>query len=107
MKAFTALVLAIALLGAAGDAFAQSSRNARESATTAQLNRQQLADQAQQAQMPASSRSVNTPMMAPTTAGGKVVPPGARCGNDNPSCAQQLENPSVNSASQLRLYQAQ
>jgi len=105
MKAFTSLAIAIALLGTSV-AFAQPGRNAQENATTAQLNREQLAG-AQQAQMPPPSPYATTPMMAPSGATGRTLPPGARCFSDNPSCAQQLNNPAVNSGSQLRLYQAQ
>lgn len=106
MKAITCLVLAIASFGPVS-ALAQPSRNARENAITAQLNREQLAEYAQQAQVPPASTSSSTSMMAPPAATGQAAPPGARCGTDNPGCAQQLGNPAVNSASQLRLYHAQ
>jgi hypothetical protein len=84
---------------------ARSSRNARENRITAELNREQLSSNAQQAEMPPPE---NAPMVAPSAvSGSKVVPQGASCGTDNPSCAQHLNNPAVNSPSQLRLYHAQ
>jgi len=76
MKAFTSLAIAIALLGTSV-AFAQPSRNARENAITAQLNREQLA-LAQQAQMPPPPPYATTPTMAPPAATGRTSPPGAR-----------------------------
>jgi hypothetical protein len=108
MKSFTSVVAVIALL-TTGTFYAQaasSSKNARENQTTAQLNRQQLNMDTQQAATPSQDAAMPAPQ-AGTTINGKYVPPGARCGNDNPSCAQQIGNPAVNSPSQMRLQHAQ
>jgi hypothetical protein len=108
MKSLTS-VLAVIVLLATGTIYAQaagSSKNARENQTTAQLNREQLSGSAQQAAAPSSGAPMATPQTG-TVIKGKVVPPGARCGNDNPSCAQQIGNPAVNSPSQMRLQHAQ
>jgi len=110
MKSFTSVLAVVALL-ATGTFYAQAaSRNTRsENATTAQLNQQQLQSNENVPQA-AAVPSDRAPMPAPqagTTINGKYVPPGARCGSDNPSCAQQIGNPAVNSATQLRLQGAQ
>jgi len=113
MKSFTSVVAVIALL-TAGALYAQAaSRSASENATTAQLNQQQVqlnGNVGQDAAAP-SEAAAPQPMPQAGQAGsyinGKYIPPGARCGNDNPSCAQQIQNPSINSPSQLRLQGAQ
>jgi ABC-type phosphate transport system substrate-binding protein len=109
MKSFTSLVAAIALLTAGSLCAQAAGKNARENATTAQLNRQQLAMDGSVSQAPAPSGGASQPMpqAGGTMINGKYVPPGARCGNDNPSCAQQIQNPSINSPSQMRLQGAQ
>jgi hypothetical protein len=109
MKSFTSVLAVVALL-ATGTLYAQAaSRNARENAITAQLNQQQLQSNENVPQAAAAPSDI-APMPTPqagTTINGKYVPPGARCGTDNPSCAQQIGNPAVNSPSQLRLQGAQ
>jgi hypothetical protein len=108
MKSFTSVVAVIALL-TTGTFYAQaagSGKNASENQTTAQLNREQLNMDTQQAATPSQGAPMATPQTG-TVIKGKVVPPGARCGNDNPSCAQQIGNPAVNSPSQMRLQHAQ
>lgn len=107
MKSFTSVVAVIALL-ATGAIYAQaasSGKNANENQTTMQLNRAQLNMNTQQAATPSQEAPAPMPQ-AGTVIKGKVVPPGARCGNDNPSCAQQIGNPAVNSPSQMRLQGA-
>ena len=69
------------------------------------LNQEQLQN-SQQAAAPAADASQPMPQ-AGTMINGKFVPAGARCGNDSPSCAQQIGNPSVNSVTQMRLQGAQ
>jgi hypothetical protein len=109
MKSFTSVVAVVALL-ATGTLYAQAaSRNARENATTAQLNQQQLLsnDNAPQAAAVPSEAAPQPMPQAGTYINGKYIPPGARCGNDNPSCAQQIQNPAINSPTQMRLQGAQ
>jgi hypothetical protein len=109
MKSFTFAMAVIVLLTAGTLSAQAASKSARENATTAQLNRQQLAldGNVSQAAAPSGDASQPMPQAGGTMINGKYVPAGARCGNDNPSCAQQIQNPSVNSASQLRLQGAQ
>jgi hypothetical protein len=107
MKSLTSVVAVIVLLttgaiDAQSASSSKSSKNARENQITAQLNRSQLSGNPQQAAAPTGDASQPMPRGG-TTIKGKYVPPGARCGNDNPSCAQQIGNPSVNSPSQMRL----
>lgn len=108
MKSFTSVAAVIVLL-ATGTIYAQGAgKNSQENQTTMQLNREQLNMDAQQAATPSGDSSMPMPQAGGgTVIKGKVVPPGARCGNDNPSCAQQIGNPSVNSTSQMRLQGAQ
>lgn len=113
MKSLTSVVAVIVLLttgaiDAQSAGSSKSSKNASENQTTAQLNRDQLSGNPQQAAAPTGNTSRPMPQAGGTTViKGKVIPPGARCGNDNPSCAQQIGNPSVNSPSQMRLQGAQ
>lgn len=110
MKSFVSLVSAVVLLGAltgfaAPASAASSSKNARENQITAQLNRAQLAANPAVAEVPAAAPAAMPAAVAapqPTVVNGKVIPPGARCGIENPSCAQQLNNPAANSVSQFR-----
>jgi hypothetical protein len=110
MKSLISVVAVIGLLttGTIAAQSASSSKSGRENDTTMQLNQEQLQSNAQQAATP--PEDAPTPMPQPqagTVINGKFVPAGARCGNDNPSCAQQIGNPAVNSATQLRLQGAQ
>lgn len=110
MKIFTSLVSAMILLGAsasfiASASAASSSKNARENQITAELNRAQLAANPSVAQAPTETLAAAPAVMAappPTVINGKIIPPGASCGIENPSCAQQLSNPAANSVSQFR-----
>ena len=111
MKSLTSVVAVIILLttgaiDAQSASSSKSSKNARENQTTAQLNRDQLTGNPQQAAAPSAGAPRANPQSG-TVIKGKYVPPGARCGNDNPSCAQQIGNPSINSPSQIRLQHAQ
>jgi hypothetical protein len=114
MKSLTSAVAVITLLATgivATQAASRSGSSQSANQTTAQLNQQQLQMNGsdQQAAAPAGNMSAPRPMpqAGGTVIKGKVVPPGARCGNDNPSCAQQIGNPSVNSTTQMRLQGAQ
>jgi hypothetical protein len=108
MKSLTSVVAVIVMLTAGTIAAQSASRSgsSRENDTTMQLNQEQLQLNAQQAATPAEDAPMPMPQ-AGTVINGKVIPPGARCGNDNPSCAQQIGNPAINSPSQLRLQGAQ
>jgi hypothetical protein len=107
MKSLTSAVAVIVLL-ATGTNYAQSASSSHENQTTMQLNQEQLQMNggAQQAAAPGGDASQPMPQ-AGTMINGKFVPAGARCGNDSPSCAQQIGNPSVNSVTQMRLQGAQ
>jgi hypothetical protein len=112
MKSLTTAVAVIALLTTgiiATQAASRSGSSQSANAITAQLNQQQLQMNGsdQQAASPTGDMSQPMPQAGGTMIKGKYVPPGARCGNDNPSCAQQIGNPSVNSPSQMRLQGAQ
>ena len=112
MKSLISTVAVIALLATgivATQAASRSGSSQSANAITAQLNQQQLQINGsdQQAASPTGDMSQQPMPQAGTMVKGKYVPPGARCGNDNPSCAQQIGNPSVNSPSQMRLQGAQ
>ena len=112
MKSLISTVAVIALLATgivATQAASRSGSSQSANAITAQLNQQQLQMNGsdQQAASPTGDMSQQPMPQAGTMIKGKYVPPGARCGNDNPSCAQQIGNPSVNSPSQMRLQGAQ
>jgi Ni/Co efflux regulator RcnB len=111
MKSLVSAVAVIALLTTgiiATQAASRSGSSQSENQTTAQLNQQQLQMNGSDQQAASPTGDMSQPMpQAGTMVKGKYVPPGARCGNDNPSCAQQIGNPSVNSPTQMRLQGAQ